>query len=97
MSLDPLRMIELYGLRFRIELCFKQLIYQVGAFSYRFWFKDMKRTSRGDGDNYLHHATTEYRKKMLEKIRAYHLHLQLGMIALGLLQWLSPDGGSSKF
>jgi hypothetical protein len=89
LNLDPVRMIVTYGLRFRIELCFKQLIYVVGAFAYRFWSRNMKKASRGDGDQYLHRAPESLRQKILDKIRAYHLHLQLGLIALGLLQWLS--------
>lgn len=95
LTFDPVRMIATYGLRFRIELCFKQLIYVVGAFAYRFWLKPMKKASRGDGDQYLHRATETLRKKIIAKIRAYHLHLQLGMIALGLLQWLSLSFSSS--
>ena len=89
LTLSPVRMIELYGLRFRIELCFKQLIYVVGAFAYRFWLKHMKKTKRGAGDRYLHRESGKSRKKILAKIGSYHLHLQLGLIALGLMQWLS--------
>jgi hypothetical protein len=89
LTLAPPRMIELYGRRFRIELCFKQLLYVVGAFDYRFWLKQMKKITRGAGDLYLHRASEDLREKVLGKIRAYHLHIQLGFIALGLLQWLS--------
>jgi len=89
LMLDPVRMITLYGLRFRIELCFKQAIYLVGAFAYRFWFKMMKKNSRGSGDFYLHRESARVRQKIMNKIRAYNLHVQLGLIALGLLQWLS--------
>ena len=91
LTLDPVRMIELYGLRFRIELCFKQLVYVVGAFAYRFWLKAMKRRKRGDGNQYLHHETREFRENFLAKIGAYNLHMQLGIIALGLMQWLSLE------
>jgi len=89
LNLDPIKMIELYGLRFRIELCFKQAIYQVGAFAYRFWLRAMKRNSRRSGNMYLHRATEEFRNRVLKKIAAYELHVQLGLIALGLLQYLS--------
>jgi len=89
LTLDPLRMIQLYGLRFRIELCFKQLVFVVGAFTYRFWSKYMDKRKRGDGDQYLHHEPKPLPRQDTCKIRSYHLYLQLAMIALGLMQWLS--------
>jgi hypothetical protein len=89
LELDPIRMMALYGLRFRIELCFKQLIYVVGAFAYRFWLRGMKKLRRGGGDQYLHRMTEDMREKILGKLQTYNLHVQLAIIALGLMQWLS--------
>ncbi|EQD66841.1 hypothetical protein B2A_00973, partial [mine drainage metagenome] len=38
---------------------------------------------------YLHRSSERYRNAVRRKIAAYHLHIQLGLIAQGLLQYLS--------
>jgi len=89
LELTGLQIIELYGLRFKIEVGFKQAVHQVGTFAYRFWMRSMKRSSRGKGTEYLHRAQEEYRAAFLKKFQAYQVHIQLGVIAQGLLQYLS--------
>jgi len=44
---------------------------------------------RVSGDQYLHHKSEAYRNAVRRKIAAYHRHMQLGLIAQGLLQVLS--------
>ena len=46
-------------------------------------------TRRVSGNQYLHHKTDAYRHAVRRKIAAYHRHIQLGLIAQGLLQILS--------
>ena len=41
------------------------------------------------GNQYLHRKTKSYRDQVRRKIQAYHCHMQLGIIAQGLLQFLS--------
>jgi len=41
------------------------------------------------GDQYLHRKSQAYRDLVSRKMRAYHCHMQLGIIAQGLLQYLS--------
>ena len=44
---------------------------------------------RSSGDQYLHRKSECYRKAVNRKIDAYYRHIQIGIIAQGLLQYLS--------
>jgi hypothetical protein len=89
LTLDPMDIIFGYTLRFKIEVMFKQAIHQIGAFMYRFWLKAMLPTKRGSGDCVLQFAPIDFKEKVLKKLNAYHLFIQLGFIAHGLMQYLS--------
>jgi hypothetical protein len=60
--------------------------YSIGAY-----MRGMKPLRRGTGDQYLHRTTDEYRAAIRRKMRAYHVYVQLGCIAQGLLQHLAID------
>jgi hypothetical protein len=49
----------------------------------------MKPLKRGGGDQYLHRTSDAYRAAIRRKMAAFHVHVQLGCIAQGLLQHLS--------
>jgi len=89
LELAPLEIIRLYGLRFKIEFSFKQAIYVLGTFSYRFWMRAVKPIRRSSGDQYLHRESQRYRNCIIRKLDAYHRYIQLGIIAQGLLQYLA--------
>jgi hypothetical protein len=88
-SLSAIDIIRLYGLRFKIELTFKQAVRQVGAFAYHFWMFDMKPRRRNDGNQHVHRASPKYREDVKRKLHAYHVFIQAGLICQGLLQYLS--------
>jgi hypothetical protein len=89
LSLCPGQIIELYSLRFKIEVTFRQAVHSVGAFGYHFWMADMNPLKRRDGNQHLHHKTQKYRDKVVRKMRAYQCFVQTGLIAQGMLQYLS--------
>ena len=88
-SLSELEIIRLYGLRFKIECCFKQAVHQIGTFAYHFRMKGMTPLRHRNGNQYLHRQSSDYRDNIKRKVHAYHVHIQAGVIAQGLLQYLS--------
>ena len=89
MTLCPLDIIRIYGLRFKIELSFKQALRIIGSHSYHFWMAAMTPIRRVRGNQYLHRKSDAYRTAVRRKIAAYHRHIQLGIVAQGLMQILS--------
>lgn len=89
LNLSALEIIRLYSLRFKIEVSFKQAVRTLGVYAYHFWMKKMNPIKKYSGNQYLHKKSEEYRKAVQKKICAYHKYVQIGIIAQGLLQYLS--------
>jgi hypothetical protein len=90
-TLDPLRVIALYGYRFKIEVGFRQAIHGLGAYAYHFWMAKMCRRPRCSGNQDIRKRSRSYKDAVRRKIDAYHRFVQLGCIAQGLLQLLALE------
>lgn len=89
LALSAVEIIHLYGLRFKIEHSFKQAIRLIGAFAYHFWMMDMTALRFGDGNQHLHRQSADYRNHVRRKMHAYHVFMQAGVVAQGLIQYLA--------
>ena len=89
LTLPPIEIIRIYGLRFKIELSFKQALHILGTYAYHFWMKVVDPIRKNSGDQYLHRESSQYRAAVRRKLNAYHIHIQIGIIAQGLVQYLS--------
>lgn len=88
-TLSAAEIIRLYGLRFKIEHTFKQAVNQIGTLAYHFWMQKMKPLRRRNGNQYLHRESLAYRNDIKRKLNAYHIFIQAGVVAQGLLQYLA--------
>jgi hypothetical protein len=89
LNLNPIEVIRLYGLRFKIELSFKQAVRTIGVYAYHFWMATMASIRPRSGNQYLHRKTAIYRDAVRRKLAAYHRHIQVGLVAQGILQCLA--------
>lgn len=86
---QALMIIKIHGLRFKIEVSFKQAVHTLGSYAYHFWMKPMKKISRFAGNQNLIGKTARYREAAQRKLGAYHRYVLIGCIAQGLLQHLA--------
>jgi hypothetical protein len=89
LSLEPIDIVRIYGLRFKIEFGFKQAAHVIGSFDYHFWMMDMKPSSRKKGNQYLHRESEKYRQAVRQKLHTYHVYLFMSVITQGLMHYLA--------
>ena len=78
LTLDACDIVLLYGLRFKIEVRFKQAEHVIGAYNYHFWMMGMKPLKRRNGNQHLHRESKAYRDAIQRKMRAYHVFMFMG-------------------
>jgi hypothetical protein len=93
LELTPLKIIELYSYRFKIEIGFKELKQTIGAFAYHFWSKSMPKLNKyikEINSSALEAITDKHVKDNLVKtLKAIEGYVCMAMIAMGLLQIIS--------
>lgn len=87
----PVDIILAYSYRFKIEVSFKSLKSIIGAFAYHFWTSAIDKTVKNDL-NQLALITDQTQKRLISQcITAIEKFVNLGCIALGLLQILATQ------
>lgn len=66
LTLAPLQIIEIYGMRFNIELW--RSLRTIGAYIYHFWMLEMDPLKRRDGDQHLNRKPRPYRDAVRRKL-----------------------------
>lgn len=84
-----IEVIRHYGVRFKIELSFKQALRVLVVYACHFWMSSMDKLPRRGSTQYLHRKSDRYRQAVRRKMHAYHAHIQFGLMAQGLLQYLA--------
>jgi len=77
-TLSAIEVIKLYSHRFKIEFSFKEFVHDFGGFCYRFWSKSIDKSRKRDAI-----------KRCVVVEGAYHLHLQIAVIAQGMANILA--------
>ena len=89
LTLSPVQIIRLYGYRFKIECCFRELKQVIAGFSYHFWSLYMPKLNRyaKSGTDPLRSVTvTNHKTRILLAYLAMERFVMIASVALGLLQ-----------
>ena len=91
LTLSATEVIEAYGWRFKIEVCFRSLVHLLGGFCYRFWLRSMEQAPHWPEDMVLEQYPQEFQQQVARKVEAFERFVNLNAIALGILQVLSLE------
>jgi hypothetical protein len=88
LDLPATQIIRIYSYRFKIEVMFSALKHVIGAFCYHFWTKSLPKLGKKKPFDYSS-LTEAQQTKCDQAIEAIERFVNLGAIALGLLQLLA--------
>lgn len=93
LDLDPLKIIELYSWRFKIECTFREMKQVIAGFSYHFWSKAMPKLNKyrkKDEPEAIEAITEESDKQLIAgTLKAIEGYVMFSSIAIGILQIVS--------
>lgn len=90
-KLTGVQVIEAYGKRFKIEVCFRTLVLLLGGFAYQFWLKHMDKTPQFPSNLSLANYTAAAQHQIQQKVEAFERFVNLNAIILGILQILALE------
>lgn len=88
----PLEALKFYGLRFQIEFSFRVLKHLIGGFGYRFWSCLCRRENSKEKQALIvvnKDHEKEVSEKVLLKLTVIERHVNLAIIAHGILSYLA--------
>jgi hypothetical protein len=85
------QVIETYGKRFKIEVCFRTFVLLLGGFAYQFWLKLLDKTSRFPPNLGLADYDATAQRQIQQKVEAFERFVNLNAIVLGVLQVLALE------
>jgi hypothetical protein len=90
-NLTGAQVIQAYGKRFKIELCFRTLIHLLGGFAYQFWLKLLPNTAPFPRNLRLADFSPTAQRQIQQKVEAFERFVNLNAIVLGVLQILALE------
>ena len=100
LTLDPVKIIECYAMRFSIECTFREMKQQIGAFGYHFWTSAVLKLNRfkrkSEADNMSIVTNEEERNRIILTVKATERFVMFSCIAIGLAQMIALDERFTK-
>jgi hypothetical protein len=90
-TLTGAQVIEAYGKRFKIEVCFRTLVLLLGGFAYQFWLKLLDKTVQFPANLALAQYPPAAQRQIQQKVEAFERFVNLNAIVLGVLQILALE------
>jgi hypothetical protein len=90
-SLSGNQVIEAYGKRFKIEVCFRTFVLLLGGFAYQFWLQLMDKTPQFSPNLCLADYDLPEQHQIGQKVEAFERFVNLNAIVLGVLQLLALE------
>lgn len=90
-KLTGAQVIESYGKRFKIEVCFRTLVLLLGGFAYQFWLKLLDKTPQFPSNLRLQDYDSAQQRQIKQKVEAFERFVNLHAITLGVLQILALE------
>jgi hypothetical protein len=90
-TLSANQVIEAYGKRFKIEVCFRTFVLLLGGFAYQFWLKLLDKTSPFPSNLCLADYELTEQHQIQQKVEAFERFVNLNAIVLGVLQILALE------